>query len=125
MTSPQSPAPASRPDTIVDVDHPDYVPELGEVVRSPTPRPEGEELGDLDMSMLRDQVGFATHGAWKRWRVEQGYPDHALIHGSGPIDCLRCERSWSVHHEDMIDWSGLSETKRQKYIVMGMAGREV
>lgn len=95
--------------------------------------------------MIDDQaIGKVVHQAWKRWRVEAGYPDHAFqpcymrhydeetlskfpqpvcAHHLGPDGChvQQCSQPKDRHHEDMIDWSDLRPEKRVKYQRMGMA----
>jgi hypothetical protein len=87
------------------------------------------------MERVWEQVGRAAHEAWRRWRIEGGYPDHAfrpyggIYSGICSICAPREPRALktpgkSDHHEDMIDWDDLRPEKKTKYIVQGMAGWE-
>lgn len=96
---------------------------------------EGEVMTEDRPAVERaDEIGQLAHEAWKRWRVEGGYPDHAWMDTSFALvnkaDGTRvcavqgCGQIPDRHHEDMIDWADLRPEKRQKYIVQGMAGYE-
>lgn len=83
--------------------------------------------------MSEDEIGRAAHEAWKRWRIEGGYPDHAFVEwpesrvraaDQGACRHPGCRAIYPSHHEDMIDWDDLKPEKRQKYIVQGMVGYE-
>jgi hypothetical protein len=72
-----------------------------------------------------ERVGRAAFEAWKEWRIQTGNPDHPLNHGSGPVDCLDCNRPSVIHHPDMVPWESLEPHKRQKYIVQAEAAARV
>lgn len=85
------------------------------------------------MERAREQVGRAAHEAWKRWRIEGGYPDHVFAGVWAPdnaryfresFGCRLCSQSKDRHHEDMVAWERMEPHKRTKYIVQGMAGYE-
>lgn len=80
-----------------------------------------------------EAVGRAAHEAWKRWRVEHGYPDHALVgqwinyaeRDDCYWGCAVCGKKPSDHHDDTVPWDDLPPEKREKYQRMAEAGAAV